>query len=116
VYDLPIDRSFQKTWKKTETYLGLTVWRNATAKLGILGTRVAINLDECTGCLKCLVVCPVDVFQQYETPSQEVKVAPVKESDCLECLACEVVCPVEVLLVTRSVPEYDTLKALLDEN
>ncbi len=113
---MPIDRTFQKTWKKVDSYQGLTLWRNTSAKLGILGTRVAIDLDECTGCLKCLAVCPVGVFQRYETPSQEVKVAPVKEAICLECLACEVVCPVEVLLVTRSVPEYDTLKALLDEN
>ena len=90
------------------------VWKTDTSHLGIHGTRVAVDFDECTGCLKCLTVCPEDVFIQWETDSGHIKADPIKESACLECLACELVCPEDAIYITRSPPKSDTLSALLD--
>lgn len=111
---MPIDRSFQQSWQKRGTHCGHTVWSCASARLGIHGTRVAVDLDICTGCMKCLAVCPVAVFVKWELESGNVKVDPIKESDCLECLICEIVCPVDAILITRTPATHDTLKALLD--
>jgi NAD-dependent dihydropyrimidine dehydrogenase PreA subunit len=114
VIKLPIDRSFKDTWVKGDNHQGHAVWQSSTSKLGIHGTRVAVDFDECTGCLKCLVVCPVDVFIQWVSDPNHVKADPVKEADCLECLACELVCPVDAIYIIRTPPTGDTLSALLD--
>ena len=111
---MPIDRTFQRTWKKSGSYQGITIWRSASGELEIYGTRVAIAIDDCTSCMKCLAACPVDVFAKWTTPSGHLKVIPIKEQECLECLACELVCPVDVILVTRSPSSGETLNALLE--
>lgn len=111
---MPIDRRFQKDWQEQTTHDGHKVWTCPSARLGIHGTRVAVDMDICTGCMKCLAVCPVAVFVRWEPELGKVKADPVKESDCLECLICEIICPVEAILITRSATIHDTLKALLD--
>lgn len=112
--ELPIDRSFKQTWTKQGRHQGHTIWQSSHSKLGIHGTRVAVNLDECTGCLKCISVCPVAVFIQWTPEPGQVVVDPANEDACLECLACELVCPVDVVLITRTPSKGDTLSALLD--
>ncbi len=82
--------------------------------MGIHGTRVAVDFDICTGCMKCLKVCPVDVFVQFQSKEWQIKADPANEGDCLECLACELVCPVDAIFVHRSSSGTDTLSALLD--
>jgi NAD-dependent dihydropyrimidine dehydrogenase PreA subunit len=64
--------------------------------------------------MKCLAVCPVAVFVEWEPEPGKAKADPAKESDCLECLICEIICPVEAILITRSPSTHDTLKALLE--
>ncbi len=75
---------------------------------------MAVDFDECTSCLKCLTVCPEDVFEQWEAAPGQVKADPVKESACIECLACELVCPEDAIYIIRSPKNSDTLSALLD--
>ncbi len=111
---MPIDRSFQSTWTPKGKHHGHTIWASASSQLGIHGTRVAVDFDACTGCLKCFIVCPEDVFSQWEAPSQQIKADPENETTCLECLACELVCPVEAILISRSISDSDTLSSLLD--
>ena len=111
---MPIDRNFQTLWKKTGRHQGHTIWQSETSILGIHGTRVAVDFDECTGCLKCFAVCPEDVFEQWETASGQIKADPVKETACLECLACEMVCPEDAIFITQPPAKSDTLSALLD--
>ncbi|MFX0168941.1 MAG: ferredoxin family protein [Candidatus Hodarchaeota archaeon] len=111
---MPIDRSFQTTWKRKGTHEGHTVWASTQAQLGIHGTRVAVDFDSCTGCLKCFAVCPVEVFIKWKAQPQTIKADPVNETACLECLACELVCPVDAIYITRNPPHADTLSALLD--
>jgi NAD-dependent dihydropyrimidine dehydrogenase PreA subunit len=114
VVTVPIDRTFKTSWKQTGIHEGHTVWKTAQAQLGIHGTRVAVDFDECTGCLKCITVCPEDVFVQWEATPNQVKADPKGEDACLECLACELVCPVDAILITRSSAGTDTLTALLE--
>lgn len=111
---MPIDRSFQQRYKIQETHLGHSVWTCETSVCGIHGTRVAVDLDICTGCMKCIAVCPVDVFIRCSLEPGGLKADPVKESDCLECLICEIVCPVDAILIARTPTTHDTLKPLLD--
>ena len=114
VCSMPIDRSFQTTWKQTETHRNHSVWHSKTSELGIHGTRVAVDFDECTGCMKCVKLCPEEVFELLEVSSSLLKADPVNESACLDCLACELVCPVEAIFIMRKSQESDTLSALLD--
>ena len=111
---MPIDRDFQHTWKLTRRHQNHAVWTSETSQLGIHGTRVAVDFDECTGCLKCLTVCPEDVFTQWETELGQIKADPAKESVCLECLACELVCPEDAICISQTPQKSDTLSALLD--
>ena len=111
---VPIDKSFQTTWKRKGTHNGHTVWTSPKAKLGIHGTRVAVDFDSCTGCLKCLIVCPEAVFIQWTDTADAIKADPAAEAACLECLACELVCPVDAIHITRTPPQTDTLSALLE--
>ncbi len=111
---VPIDPTFKTTWIQSGTHQGHAVWQSPKAKLGIHGTRVAVDFDACTGCLKCINVCPEDVFIQWNEKPHHPKADPVHEVACLECLACELVCPVDAVLVTRNPSETDTLSALLD--
>ena len=111
---VPIDRTFKTSWKQTGTHEGHAVWTSSQAQLGIHGTRVAVDFDECTGCLKCITVCPEDVFVQWEAKPNQVKADPKDENACLECLACELVCPVDAVLITRDSDGHDTLTALLE--
>ena len=111
--NLPIDRAYRTTWKVQETHKGHEVWRSPRAIMGIHGTRVGVDIDGCTGCLKCITVCPVAVFVEWTPESGQMKVDPIKETECLECLACELVCPVDVIHIVRTPSQDDTLSALL---
>ncbi|MFW9830811.1 MAG: ferredoxin family protein [Candidatus Thorarchaeota archaeon] len=111
---MPIDRTFKTSYAVKEIHHGHTVWSCPEARFGIHGTRVAVDFDECTGCLKCITVCPENVFLELEVQSGQVKADPIREGICLECLACELVCPVEAIFITREPSEADTLRALLD--
>ncbi len=111
---MPIDRTFLSTWNRTGQHHNHSVWQSKTSILGIHGTRVAVDSDVCTGCVKCLTVCPEDVFEQWEVSPGVIKADPVNESACLECLACELVCPVDAIYIARSSSKSDTLSALLD--
>ncbi len=112
--ELPIDKSFQRTWQVIGTHKGHSVWQSRTSQLGIHGTRVAIDLDLCTACSKCLVVCPVDVFTKITSKTHPTRIDPEGESNCLDCLACELVCPVDAILISRTSTDNDTLNALLE--
>ena len=111
---MPIDKSFQTTWERRGTHNGHTVWTSKRAHFGIHGTRVAVDFDSCTGCLKCIEVCPEGVFIEWKESSNTLKADPAHEAACLECLACELVCPVDAIYINRTPSQTDTLSALLD--
>lgn len=111
---MPIDPSFQTKWKQTNRHHNHWVWQSSTSHHGIHGTRVAVDFDSCTGCLKCITVCPENVFEPFESASGEIKADPVKETVCLECLACEMICPEDAIIIMRTASASDTLSALLD--
>ncbi len=111
---MPIDRNFAITWKQTATHKNHSIWQSETSKLGIHGTRVAVDFDECSGCMKCVTVCPEDVFKRFEVASGVIKADPEREDVCLDCLACELVCPEDAIFIARQPSKSDTLSALLD--
>jgi len=116
---MPIDPQFKTTRKVVGLHHGLKVWGpvEPPTKLGIHGSIVAIDLDLCYGCLKCMEVCTVDVFEKVQTPKHPVstiKVDSFRENDCFMCLLCEIVCPVDAILVDKGFSQGDTLRALLD--
>jgi len=57
-------------------------------------TTLQLGSDKCTGCGKCLKVCPHGVF---ELSGKKVYIA--NKDSCIECGACALNCPVKALEV-----------------
>ena len=95
--------------------------------LGIHGTTVAVDWDECTAQGSCMSVCPVQTFQWYRTekdiPAADCldntfegtgkteqderldytdKSQPIREHDCTQCMACQEACPEKAILIEPS--------------
>ena len=116
---MPIDPNFKKNRIIYNHHNGHAVWGeiNPPKILGIHGTTVAVDLDICNGCKKCIKVCTVDVFKIIQTlnhPISSIKVDPINENNCFFCLACELICPVSAIQIERKLTVGDTLGALLD--
>ena len=54
-----------------------------------------IRRDVCTGCGRCLDVCPMDVFQRA---ADQIYIA--YPADCMACYLCEIECPTGAVHVT----------------
>jgi NAD-dependent dihydropyrimidine dehydrogenase PreA subunit len=130
---MPIDQEFHKNLKPVAiSEHGYLVWgpgkdgaaaEDANVKaafeevgekfepLGIHGTYVAVDFDDCVADGACLPACPVAVFEWTKNPGFSGtdekldltdKAAPVRESDCIWCMACVTVCPTEAVKVDEA--------------
>jgi NAD-dependent dihydropyrimidine dehydrogenase PreA subunit len=61
-------------------------------------STLSIKSDKCTGCGKCLEVCPHNVFTMENGKSHIVK-----KDSCIECGACVKNCPFDALEVKPGV-------------
>jgi NAD-dependent dihydropyrimidine dehydrogenase PreA subunit len=67
-----------------------------------------INEDTCTGCGRCVEICPTDVFEPGTGGVPEV----ARASDCTSCMNCELYCPTDSIYVSPiRTPEADLDKA-----
>ncbi|MFP4632890.1 MAG: 4Fe-4S dicluster domain-containing protein [Halobacteriota archaeon] len=103
---MAIDPDFEDNREVVEEHeeYGYEVWGpvDPPEKLGIHGTRVAVDFDICIADGACLEDCPVDVFEWVDSPDHpesERKASPARESDCIGCYLCEDVCPVDAIKV-----------------
>ena len=129
---MPIDDQFYKNLKPIGTHQQHIVWgpgkQGAAASdenvkaaysqsgqnmqpLGIHGTFVAVDWDDCIADGGCLPVCPVAVFEWLQNPGKSGKDEragyadksdPVREADCIFCMACVTVCPTTAIKVDQS--------------
>lgn len=60
--------------------------------------RLKLDIDKCTGCGKCVEVCPHQVFAKRNR-----KVEIIDKDRCMECGACAVNCPLHALEVKPGV-------------
>lgn len=102
---MPIEPEFRDKREVVAEIEGIEVWgpRDPPEKLGIVGTTVAVDWDICEGNGICLDVCPVQLFDWYETPGNpksEKKTFPAREEECIQCLACQNGCPVGAILIS----------------
>ena len=82
--------------------------------MGIHGTYVAVDFDDCVADGACLPACPVSVFEWsknvgFSGTDQRLdfsdKAAPIREADCIWCMACVTVCPTEAIKVDEALVE-----------
>ena len=97
-----IDPNFDRNREKVGEENGLDVWGpvDDAETLGIHGTHVAVDFDECIADGACVEDCPVDVFDWVETPNHpasERKADPARQPDCIDCMLCVDVCPVDAI-------------------
>lgn len=64
-------------------------------KTGSWRTFRPIITDKCTGCRKCLAVCPEDVIKIVN------KKARIDYNYCKGCLICMTICPVKAVISKR---------------
>lgn len=57
-----------------------------------------LHADKCTGCGRCMEVCPHNVFQQ-----KDKKVVMMNRDSCIECGACVKNCPFKAVDVNPGV-------------
>ncbi len=95
--------------------------------LGIHGTTVAVDWDDCIAAGSCMSVCPVQTFQWFKT-EQDIdakdtidatfegtgnteqderldytdKSMPIREHDCTNCMACQEIWPTHAILIEQS--------------
>lgn len=65
-----------------------------------MGTFVTLIIKEtcAKGCVKCLEVCPVGIF---ELKGEEVSVVSENEDECTFCNLCIEVCPTDAIVIKR---------------
>lgn len=102
---MPIDPKFQENRKIVDTHKDHKVWGPVEhpTKLGIHGTKVAIDWDSCSGDGICGEICPVSLYDMVDTPkhpTSDKKSDPAREQDCIQCLACESNCPTAAIKIT----------------
>ncbi|MBD3159471.1 MAG: 4Fe-4S dicluster domain-containing protein [Candidatus Lokiarchaeota archaeon] len=111
---MTIDSDYRETWRVIDRRYTCDVWQHPEEDGVIYGTRVGIHRDSCTFCMKCIDVCPTNVFE-YQSDSNGFRVVvPTREDDCIDCLACEMVCPTDAISIESRAGSESTLKALLD--
>ncbi|MFQ6134549.1 MAG: ferredoxin family protein [Nitrososphaerales archaeon] len=82
--------------------------------LGVHGTYVAVDWDDCEGEGSCLSVCPTTVFEWAKNPGNSGqddrldytdKSDPIREADCIWCMACVTACPTQAIKVDEALVE-----------
>ena len=63
-----------------------------------------LNVDRCTGCGRCVEVCPHAVFEINER-----KALMIDRDACMECGACARNCPVQAIDVRPGVERLDVV-------
>ena len=57
-----------------------------------------LDVDKCTGCEMCTIVCPQNVFEMHGE-----KAAIIDRDLCMECGACALNCPLDAIKVSSGV-------------
>ncbi|UCE11474.1 MAG: 4Fe-4S dicluster domain-containing protein [Candidatus Thorarchaeota archaeon] len=111
---VPIDKHFRSRWSKRGSHEGHSVWKSESEHDGTIhGELVAVHIESCVGCMKCVDACPTIVFTKWVSDLETEVVDPSGERDCIFCMVCELVCPTEAILVSRDGGSQETLDSLL---
>ncbi|RLI58371.1 MAG: ferredoxin [Candidatus Thorarchaeota archaeon] len=111
---VPIDKNYRVAWTVVDTHSGHSVWSPDRGKTIVHGTRVGVLVNDCTGCMKCLDVCSVNVFESWVSSKGEVA-DPSREDDCILCLVCETICPEDAIDIEQGTSSETTLDSLLNQ-
>ena len=115
------DPSFPSQWTVVDEHLGHKVLRKegVSKELGVHSLPVAVDFDICIADGICITVCPTNVFDRLDIPSEQErmdkgtpndsgkallaiwKADPAREADCIYCRACEIQCPVQAIKITE---------------
>jgi len=115
------DPSFPSQWTVVDEHLGHKVLRKegVSKELGVHSIPVAVDFDICIADGICITVCPTNVFDRLDIPSEQErmdkgipndsgktllaiwKADPAREADCIYCRACEIQCPVQAIKITE---------------
>ena len=59
------------------------------------GIYITIDEEKCSGCGKCVIICPVEIYK-IENKKSKLNQDDVKKY-CLECAHCWVICPEQAI-------------------
>ncbi len=76
----------------------------------VKGFRLVVDKSRCTLCLKCVELCPAEVFVK------DGDSIAARSDRCIGCYGCVPLCPVKAISVEAEVEsmDYEELKALTD--
>ena len=115
------DPSFPGQWTVVGEHLGHKILRKVgvSKELNVHSIPVAVDFDICIADGICITVCPTNVFDRLDIPSEQEKMDkgtpndsgkallaiwkadPAREADCIYCRACEIQCPVQAIKITE---------------
>ena len=111
---MPIETDYRIKWQVSHEHSGHSVWVLDRVQLDeIHGTVVGVHLESCNGCMKCIEVCPTNVFTRWTHSDLGEIVDPSNEIDCIICFVCEVACKTDAIHVQRKGGSEETLESLL---
>jgi NAD-dependent dihydropyrimidine dehydrogenase PreA subunit len=120
------DATFPNEWPKVGEHEGHEIRKKegVSKELGVHGVAVAVDFDICIADGICISVCPVNVFDKMDFPTEKErmekqlpndsgktlldswKADPARERDCIFCRACEIQCPVQAIKITEGVGPF----------
>ena len=59
------------------------------------GDFIIHNSDNCTGCGKCVLICPANIWKMEKGKSS---IAKDYKERCMECVACESICDYNAII------------------
>jgi ferredoxin-like protein FixX len=68
--------------------------RKLVGRVGGTGDFIKHNASRCTGCMRCVKLCPMDIWGMREG---KATLRPDYTKKCVECGACWMVCPTDAI-------------------
>lgn len=84
-----------------EKIAGSPIYQHPSNTNKIAGKTTLLNITTCIHCMKCIKLCPMQVFEIKEYDNSKI-ILPIGESNCIQCQTCAGNCPTNSIFINES--------------